>query len=102
MSTHPTFTEVLSLRAQVIAVDIPIDPPGLGARATDAGARAFVGPGRASSVFPTRRARRSEARTFAEANEIARRISGKGISQQAFALGGRCSRCTRLPRWTSG
>lgn len=87
VSTHPTFTEVLSLRANVIAVDIPIDPPGLGARATDAGARAFVGPGRASSVFPTPPRASLEARTFAEANEIARTISGKGISQQAFALG---------------
>ena len=28
-----------------------------------------------------------EARTFGEANEIARTITGKGISQQAFALG---------------
>jgi len=87
VSTHPTFTEVLSLRAKVIAVDIPIDPPGLGARATDAGARAFVGPDRASSVFPTPPRASLEARTFAEANEIARTISGKGISQQAFALG---------------
>ena len=87
VSTHPTFTEVLSLKASVIAVDIPIDPPGLGARAADAGARAFVGPGRASSVFPTPPRASLEARTFAEANEIARTISGKGISQQAFALG---------------
>ena len=87
VSTHPTFTEVLSLKANVIAVDIPIDPPGLGARAADAGARAFVGPGRASSVFPTPPRASLEARTFAEANEIARTVSGKGISQQAFALG---------------
>jgi predicted RNase H-like nuclease len=86
VSTHSTFSEVLSLRARVIAVDIPIDPPGLGARATDAGARAFVGPGRASSVFPTPPRASLEARTFAEANEIARTITGKGISQQAFAL----------------
>ena len=50
-------------------------------------ARAFVGPGRASSVFPTPPRASLEARTFAEANEIARTISGKGISQQAFALG---------------
>ena len=87
VSTHPTFTEVVSLKANVIAVDIPIDPPGLGARAADAGARAFVGPGRASSVFPTPPRASLEARTFAEANEIARTVSGKGISQQAFALG---------------
>ena len=43
VSTHATFTEVLSLQARVIAVDIPIDPAGRGARPADAGARAFVG-----------------------------------------------------------
>ena len=87
VSTHITFAEVLSLRAHVIAVDIPIDPPGLGARPTDAAARAFVGAGRAGSVFPTPPRRALEAATFAEACEIARTITGKGISQQAFALG---------------
>jgi len=87
VSTHASFSEVLSSQARVIAVDIPIDPPGLGVRATDAGARAFVGGSRASSVFPTPPRAALEARTFAEANEIARTITGKGISQQAFALG---------------
>jgi len=86
VSTHSSFTEVLSLRARVLAVDIPIDPPGLGARPTDAAARAFVR-GRSSSVFPTPPRAALEARTFAEASEIARTITGKGISQQAFALG---------------
>jgi predicted RNase H-like nuclease len=86
VSTHPTFSEVLSSQARVIAVDIPIDPPGLGSRATDAGARAFVGGSRASSVFPTPPRAALEARTFAEANEIARTVTGKGISQQAFGL----------------
>lgn len=87
VSTHAAFAEVLSLRARVIAIDIPIDPPGLGSRAADAGARAFVGSGRASSVFQTPPRAALEARTFAEASEIARTITGKGISQQAFALG---------------
>ena len=86
VSTHPTFSEVLSSQARVIAVDIPIDPPGLGSRATDAGARAFVGGSRASSIFPTPPRAALEARTFAEANEIARTVTGKGISQQAFGL----------------
>lgn len=86
VSTHASFAEVLSLRARVIGVDIPIDPPGLGARPADAAARAFVG-GRASSVFPTPPRAALEARTFAEAGEVARTITGKGISQQAFALG---------------
>jgi predicted RNase H-like nuclease len=87
VSTHATFAEVLSLRAAVIAVDIPIDPAGLGARPTDAAARAFVGGSRASSVFPTPPRAALEARSFAEASEIARTITGKAISQQAFALG---------------
>jgi len=86
VSTHASFSEVLSSQARVIAVDIPIDPPGLGVRQADAGARAFVGGSRASSVFPTPPREALEARTFAEANEIARTITGKGISQQAFAL----------------
>jgi len=87
ISTHPTFSEVLSLRAQVIAIDIPIDPAGVGARAADAAARAFVGGARASAIFPTPPRASLEARTFAEASEIARTITGKGISQQAFSLG---------------
>lgn len=86
VSTHASFVEVLALRAQVIGVDIPIDPPGLGARAADAAARAFVG-ARASSVFATPPRAALEAPTFAEANEIARTVTGRGISQQAYALG---------------
>ena len=85
VSTHASFVEVLALRAQVIAVDIPIDPSGRGARPADAAARAFVR-SRASSVFPTPPRAALEARTFAEANERARTITGRGISQQAFAL----------------
>jgi predicted RNase H-like nuclease len=85
VSTHASFVEVLALRAHVIAVDIPIDPAGRGARPADAAARAFVRT-RASSVFPTPPRAALEARTFAEANERARTITGKGISQQAFAL----------------
>lgn len=85
VSTHPTFAEVLASRAQLIAVDIPIDPTGRGSRPADAAARAFVR-GRASSVFSTPPRAALEAGSFAEANEIARSITGKGISQQAFAL----------------
>jgi predicted RNase H-like nuclease len=85
VSTHPSFAGVLASRAQVIAVDIPIDPAGRGSRPADAAARAFVR-GRASSVFSTPPRAALEAASFAEANEIARTITGKGISQQAFAL----------------
>jgi predicted RNase H-like nuclease len=86
VSTHPTFAGLLASRAQVIAVDIPIDPAGRGSRPADAAARAFVR-GRASSVFSTPPRAALEADSFAEACEIARSITGKGISQQAFALG---------------
>ena len=86
VTTHATFAEVLSLRARVIAIDIPIDPAGGGSRPTDAAARAFVGGSRASSVFPVPPREALTARTFAEANEIARTVTGKGISQQAYAL----------------
>jgi predicted RNase H-like nuclease len=85
VSSHATFAEVLSLQARVIAVDIPIDPAGRGARPADAGARAFVG-ARASSVFATPPRAALEARTFAEANEIARTVTGQGISQQSYGL----------------
>jgi predicted RNase H-like nuclease len=85
VSVHSTIVEVLALRAAVIAIDIPIDPTGRGARSADSAARAFVGP-RSSSVFPTPPRAALQARTFADANEIARTITGKGISQQAFAL----------------
>lgn len=87
VSTHSTFAEVLSLRAQVIAVDIPIDPAGLGTRPADAAARAFVGAARASSVFTTPPRAALEARSYVEACEVARTITGRAISQQAFALG---------------
>jgi predicted RNase H-like nuclease len=87
VSTHADFEEVLSLRAQVIAVDIPIDPEGRGSRAADSAARAFVGPARASSVFPTPPRLALQARSFTEACDVARAINGKAISQQAFALG---------------
>jgi predicted RNase H-like nuclease len=85
VSTHPTFAAVLASRAQVIAVDMPIDPAGTGGRPADAAARAFVR-GRASSVFSTPPRAALQADSFAEANEIARSLTGKGISQQAFAL----------------
>jgi predicted RNase H-like nuclease len=86
VSKHPSFADVLKLGAAYIAVDMPIDPAGIGSRAADAGARAFVGP-RSSSVFPTPPREALTATSYGEACEIARRISGKSISQQAFALG---------------
>jgi predicted RNase H-like nuclease len=73
----------------VIAVDIPIGLPRGQLRSADAAARAFVGPARAASVFPTPPAEVLAAPTYVKAVEISRRILGVGISQQTWALRGR-------------
>ena len=101
VSTHASFVEVLALRAHVIAVDIPIDPAGRGARPADAAARAFVRT-RASSVFPRRRAPRSRP------GRSPRRTSGRGRSPVGASRSrrsrshARSSRCTSSPSSTSG
>lgn len=71
--------------AGVIAVDIPIGIPDHGGRLADAAARAFLG-GSASSVFSTPFRALLEAGTHAEASALARVETGKGITQQSYAL----------------
>jgi cystathionine gamma-synthase len=78
------FAEIAALEVDVIAVDIPIGIPA-SERAADFEARKVVGP-RASSVFTTPPRAALEAPTFAEAVARARSRTGKGISQQAYAL----------------
>ena len=78
------FAEITALEVDVIAVDIPIGTPAT-ERAADREARKVVGP-RASSVFTTPPRAALEAPTFAEAVARARAVTGKGISQQAYAL----------------
>lgn len=69
----------------VIAVDMPIGLPDTGTRAADERARAAVGP-RWQSVFLTPvRAALGES-THAAASRRSRELTGRGISQQAFAL----------------
>ena len=85
VSTASDLRRGAGVRAQVIAVDMPIDPAGRGSRPADAAARAFV-KGRASSVFSTPPRAALEAGSFAEANEIARSITARASRQQAFAL----------------
>lgn len=72
--------------ADGFAVDIPIGLPDAGRRAADTEARAVVGP-RYRSVFsaPVRPA--VTATSHAEASEISSRLTGQGVSQQAYALG---------------
>ena len=81
----PDFSSVLSLDAEVIGVDIPIGLPHSRPRRADLLARAFVG-ARWPSVFLTPSRAVLEARTHAEATALAVELTGKGVSQQAFAL----------------
>jgi predicted RNase H-like nuclease len=69
-----------------VGVDMPIGLPTDGLRASDAAARAFVGP-RRNSVFMTPPAPVLAAGSYAEANVIAAELlDGRKISQQAWAL----------------
>ncbi|WP_168202726.1 DUF429 domain-containing protein [Georgenia wutianyii] len=72
----------------VVAIDIPIGLPTGGPREADRLARRLVGR-RASSVFSTPVRAAVEAATHAEATAIAVAATGKGISQQAYALSGK-------------
>ena len=70
----------------VVAIDIPIGLPTRGPRQADVLARTLVGR-RSSSVFSTPVRAALAAATHAEATGISVRATGKGISQQAYALG---------------
>lgn len=70
---------------EVVAVDIPIGLPVDGQRAADVAVRQVLGP-RRSSVFFTPVRQALLAATHAEATEISVELTGKGISQQAYAL----------------
>lgn len=70
-----------------IAVDIPIGLPTRRAgRAAEHEARAMVGTGRASSVFPTYPRPVYEAANREEATRVAVELTGKDIGSTAFAL----------------
>lgn len=71
-----------------VAVDIPIGLPCGGDRAADREARQRLKgkPGRQSSVFPAVPWCALRAKTYEEAQELARRCTGKGLSRQAYAL----------------
>ena len=70
----------------VVAIDIPIGLPNHGARQADVLARKLVGR-RSSSVFSTPVRAALAASTHARATAISLEATGKGISQQAYALG---------------
>lgn len=70
----------------VVAIDIPIGLPTAGPRQADVLVRKLVGR-RASSVFATPVRAALSAATHAEATALSVDATGKGLSQQAYALG---------------
>ncbi|WP_168929466.1 DUF429 domain-containing protein [Nocardioides sp. GY 10113] len=72
-------------RVSVVGIDIPIGLSSSGPRVADQVVRRLVG-ARASSVFATPVRAALEAPTHAEATALNVAATGKGISQQAFAL----------------
>jgi predicted RNase H-like nuclease len=71
--------------AACVGVDIPIGTLEAGFRDADMAARAFLGR-RAASIFMTPPRAAIEASSYTEALDEARRVTGKGISKQAYAL----------------
>lgn len=73
----------------VIGIDIPIGLPRPGeARTCDLLARAALGP-RRSCVFPAPSRQVLAEDDFRRANDVSRRLGGKGLSKQAFFIGAR-------------
>lgn len=68
-----------------VAIDVPIGLPDTQPRRCDLEARRLIG-ARRSSVFPAPLRGLLGAKTFEEASERSKAISGKGLSLQAFAL----------------
>jgi predicted RNase H-like nuclease len=73
-------------KAKVIAVDIPIGLPEVGARACDQDARRKLGAHRRSSVFPAPLRPVLAASSWEEACSIRLRIEGRKMSRQAWGI----------------
>jgi predicted RNase H-like nuclease len=70
----------------LIAIDIPIGLTDSGTRDCDREARRFLGPPRASSVFPAPIREVLVARSWEEACAIRSRVEGKRMSKQAWGI----------------
>ena len=88
VEVHGTAVALLAAHgdAVAIAVDIPIGLRAQGHRAADVAARKALGSGRASSVFLTPPRPVLAAETYAEANAASRRLDGRGVSAQVWAI----------------
>jgi predicted RNase H-like nuclease len=88
-AVYPTFAAVLAAHPPartVLAVDIPIGLPGPGPRACDAQARALLGRGRASSVFPAPSRAALGADGYRSASAANRAATGRGLSRQSYGI----------------
>jgi predicted RNase H-like nuclease len=79
----------------VVAVDIPVGLSEGSVRAADLAARQAIG-GRWASVFVTPVRQAVQAPTYAEASAVNRRVTGAGISRQAWALS---SKLIEVEQW---
>ena len=70
----------------LIAIDVPIGLTDSGPRACDREARRFLGPPRASSVFPAPIRKVLAARSWEEACAIRSCVEGKRMSKQAWGI----------------
>jgi predicted RNase H-like nuclease len=82
------FTDLMNAlpKVKVIAVDIPIGLPEIGARACDEHARHELAQPRGSSVFPAPLRPVLATRSWEEACTIRFRIDGKKMSKQAWGI----------------
>lgn len=74
--------------AKAMLIDIPIGLPDAGPdeRACDREARRLLAPKRGASVFPAPARATLRARTYPQALAINRRVTGRGISRQSWAI----------------
>jgi predicted RNase H-like nuclease len=80
----------------LLVIDMPIGLPEASPRQCDLQARKLLGPGRTSSVFPPPCRDALQAASYREACERNARVTGKSLSQQAFAITGRIAEVDRL------
>ena len=94
--------ELIGLAASIrsILIDIPIGCPEAGpnGRECDSEARRLLGPGRGSSVFTTPSRPVLDADSYAQALELNRRATGRGLSIQTWNIVPRIRAIDRLLR----
>jgi predicted RNase H-like nuclease len=91
------FQQVIASSADLICVDIPIGLlDGLGQRPCDVEARKLLGWPRRNSVFTPPSRSVLNIRDHQRANDANRDVSGRGLTQQAFAISGKIAEVDSL------